>query len=224
MYRVAAGADTQAMTEWTGQLAEAVQGQQVGAYSPEALDAVLPKLLSLTADRQGLLRVPEVLAKAGVRFMLRPHTSQSKANGAAFYLGEPGRMQPVVGLSLRFPYLDVFWFNLLHELAHIRLGHHPVLDEDLEQYDNASPDEQAANRWAQDLLLEPRQWGAFFESMPVTTRQIHHFARKMDRHVSIVAGRLAHETGDWQRMNAPELRPSVQAELTQLQTILTGGA
>lgn len=222
LYRAAAGANTQAMTEWTQRLSEAVQGQQVGAYSPEALDAVLPDLLSLTAERHGLLRVPEVLAKAGIRFMLLPHTAGSRSSGAAFYLDEPGRTQPVVGLSLRYPYLDVFWFNLLHELAHIRLGHTPVPDETLDEYDQNSPDEQAANKWAQDMLVPPQQWQWFLDLRPFKTQQMHGFARRIKRHISIVAGRYGHETGNWARMNELTLRHSVKDELTKLQKRLTG--
>ena len=209
------------MTQWTRQLAEAVQGQQVGLYSPEALDAVLPELLALTIDRHGLLRVPEVLAKAGIRFMLLPHPDGSKANGAAFYLDEK-RRQPVVGLSLRFPYLDVFWFNLLHELAHIRLGHQPVPDESLEQYDQHSPDEQAANRWAQDTLIPPQDWQELYARHPVSDQQLLALARKLGRHVAIVAGRYGHETGNWGRVNSPKLRPSAVAELKELGQQLKG--
>ena len=221
MYRAAAGAQAKSMTQWTRQLAEAVQGQQVGLYSPEALDAVLPELLALTIDRHGLLRVPEVLAKAGIRFMLLPHPDGSKANGAAFYLDEK-RRQPVVGLSLRFPYLDVFWFNLLHELAHIRLGHQPVPDESLEQYDQHSPDEQAANRWAQDTLIPPQDWQELYARHPVSDQQLLALARKLGRHVAIVAGRYGHETGNWGRVNSPKLRPSAVAELKELGQQLKG--
>ncbi|PTA67331.1 restriction endonuclease subunit S [Deinococcus arcticus] len=222
MYRAAAGADTQAMSEWTRQLVEAVQGQRVATYTPDALDAVLPELMGLTSDRQGLLKVPDVLSKAGVRFMLLPHTSQSKTNGAAFYLDEPGRTQPVVGLSLRYPYLDVFWFNLLHELAHIRLGHAPVPEESLEEYDTSSPDEQAANGWAQDLLIPPDEWQAFFARHPASDPQLFHLARRVGRHISIVAGRYGHETKNWSRVNPPKLRPNVTAELKALSNKLTG--
>ncbi|MFD2608076.1 restriction endonuclease subunit S [Deinococcus taklimakanensis] len=221
MYRAAAGAQAQPMTQWTQDLAQAVQGQQVGLYSPEALDAVLPELLALTIDRHGLLRVPEVLAKAGIRFMLLPHPDGSKANGAAFYLDEK-RRQPVVGLSLRFPYLDVFWFNLLHELAHIRLGHQPVPDESLEQYDQHSPDEQAANRWAQDTLIPPQDWQELYARHPVSDQQLLALARKLGRHVAIVAGRYGHETGNWGRVNSPKLRPSAVAELKELGQQLKG--
>ncbi|UFA50349.1 restriction endonuclease subunit S [Deinococcus radiophilus] len=220
MYRAATGAQTK-LTEWTQALAQAVQGQQVGRYSPEALDAVLPELLALTTDRRGVLQVPEVLAKAGIRFMLLPHPSGSRANGAAFYLDEE-HTQPVVGLSLRYPYLDVFWFNLLHELAHIRLGHQPVPDESLEHYDQQSPDEQAANQWAQDKLIPPRMWQAFMNSEEQSIPKMRSFAKKLNRHLSIVAGRYGHATNDWSRVNPPNIRPGVQSELLELQKRLVG--
>ncbi|MGA3843425.1 ImmA/IrrE family metallo-endopeptidase [Ralstonia nicotianae] len=35
---------------------------------------------------------------------------------------------PVIGLSLRHPRLDIFWFTLMHELAHIVL-HKELLTE-----------------------------------------------------------------------------------------------
>lgn len=221
MYRAAAGAQAQPMTDWSQALAQAVQGQQVGQYSPEALDAVLPELLALSADRKGILKVPEVLAKAGIRFMLLPHPSGSKANGAAFYLDEE-RTQPVIGLSLRFPHLDVFWFNLLHELAHIRLGHQPVSDELLEEYDQHSPDEQAANQWAQDNLIPTQEWQEFYAKHPVSDQQMFALAHKLGRHVSIVAGRYGHETGNWGRVNPPKLRPSVLSTLQELEQRFKG--
>lgn len=222
MYRAGAGANPEAMTEWTRQLGQAVQGQRVGAYSPTALDAVLPELLALLADRDGLLRVPEVLARAGIRFMLLPHTTGSRTSGAAFYLDEPQRTQPVIGLSFLRPYLDVFWFNLLHELAHLRLGHEPVPGESLDpnERDTQSADEQAANAWARDRMIPEAMWRAFRATGLYDSNRIKRFAGKLGRHPAIVAGRLGFETGEWQRFNQPELRPNVSRELQALSDTL----
>ncbi|AZI43211.1 ImmA/IrrE family metallo-endopeptidase [Deinococcus psychrotolerans] len=222
MFRTASSADVQAISQWTRELQEAVQGQQVGLYSPEALDGVLPELLAATIDRESIQLVPSLLARAGVRFMLLPHPKGSRANGAAFYLDEPGRTQPVVGLSLRLPYLDVFWFNLLHELGHIRLNHTPVLDEALGTGDQNpySADEQAANAFARELLIPAAVWQPFLADGMPSSGRIKRLATSLGRHPAVVAGRVGYDTGNWGAVNAPDLRPTVERELRELAATL----
>lgn len=217
MYRAAAGARPEAMSEWTRQLWAAAQGQQVGAYSHAALDAVLPQLVAASAERTGVERIPELLAEVGIRFMLLPHPKGSKASGAAFYLDD-GRTQPVVGLSLRYPLLDVFWFNLLHELAHIRLDHEPVLEEalDSDSHDPKSADELAADAFAREKLIPEAVWQPFLKGAQHDSNRIKRLARGLGRHPATVAGRLAFDTGDWRRFNTPELRPNIGPELRAL--------
>jgi type I restriction enzyme, S subunit len=217
MYRASPGANPAAQNAWVEQLRAAVAGQQVGTYSPAALDALLPELAALTLAPEGVLRVPKLLARVGIRFMLLAHPAGSRTSGAAFYLDEPARTQPVVALSLLRPYLDVFWFNLLHELGHIRLGHTPVHDEELGGKNAVdSPDEQATNAFARQVLIPEELWRPFLAAGLHDSNRIRRFARKRGRHHGVVAGRLGTDTGEWSKFNSPELRPQIRHLLDRL--------
>lgn len=185
-------------------------------YSPETLDAVLPALLALTLDRQGVRQVPDLLAQAGILFVLSQKMPRSGVNGAAFWMDG----HPVVALSDHYPHLDRFWFNLLHEVAHIRLGHEGVLlDEFGSGQDRASPQERAADLYARDLLIPADIWSAFMTAGQFQPEDIQAVATELGRHPSIFSGRFCFEQGtqaNW-RKYAP-LSENLKDELDQLRS------
>ena len=75
----------------------------------------------------------DYLNRAGIALIALPHLAHTYLDGAAFMVD--GR-NPVIALTLRYDRLDNFWFVLLHELAHLRLGHltdeRPWIADDLE--------------------------------------------------------------------------------------------
>ena len=73
--------------------------------------------------------LPAAFAAVGVRLVYVEAFPSSKLDGASFLIGDT----PVIGLSGRGQRLDKVLFTLLHEVAHVLLGHindHLILDDE----------------------------------------------------------------------------------------------
>jgi len=121
-----------------------------------------------------------------------PRRQRRSAPGAALRAGE----QPVVALTLRLDRLDNFWFTLMHELAHLVLGHEgSFIDETGDPAPAAKPIERQADRWASNRLMPARPYRAFLAErrsrFPLDA--VTAFAESIGRHPGIVVGRLHHD-------------------------------
>lgn len=136
-----------------------------------------------------------------------PPLKSCKIDGAAFD-DESG---PVIALSARIQGLDSVMFTLLHEVAHVTLGHlgqGSVVDIDLADHEvsgrEAKADEEAST-WALRETVGLRA--------PVSRAQVIEQAKRLRVHPAIVVGRL-HHTGDlpWENLNnlVPSVRPILE--------------
>ncbi|GGB54983.1 hypothetical protein GCM10008019_08370 [Deinococcus soli (ex Cha et al. 2016)] len=225
-FRAAPGASSVAQADWVAQARTLAARQQPAPYSPEALDRAVAQLAALSVEPEGILQVPDMLRQAGVRFVLLQHPKGSKTSGAAFWLDDACRAEPVVALSMRYPLVDVFWFNLFHELGHIRHGHAAVLGEVLEpgSYRGDDAAESEANAYAREALIPDAVWQPYLESGNHSSRGLRAFARQVGRHHATVAGRLGHDLRDFPRFNSRELRPSVSTEVFERLVLRLGGS
>ena len=123
----------------------------------------------------------------------------SKIDGCAMRLHDGS---VVVGLSGRGRRLDGFVFTLLHELAHVILGHiddHTVLDEEVGA-DDPGGIESAANTLARSWVFPD---GRSLRPGPITRDVVLDAARRHDVHPSFVVGRLQWEQRlPWNRLRA----------------------
>ena len=78
---------------------------------------MLPAIRALTLkpieDAASLLQ--QILADHGIAVVFVPHLPKTGANGATRWLGD----KPIMQLSVRGPYADVFWFTVFHEMLHV---------------------------------------------------------------------------------------------------------
>ncbi|CCG02729.1 helix-turn-helix transcriptional regulator [Blastococcus saxobsidens] len=114
----------------------------------ERLAAQLPTLLSSPAGFRGL---PERFADAGLVLVYVEALPGAKIDGCAFMLGKT----PTIALSGRGKRLDKVLWTLLHEVAHVILGHvsSEVLVETLDDQDETDDTENEADRRAGAWLL-----------------------------------------------------------------------
>lgn len=161
------------------------------AYEPAALRDSLPELFSLTRDPKDVARIPSVLAQAGVRLVIVPHLPQTYLDGAAFWLDDG----PVVVLTLRYDRLDYLWFTLAHELGHILDERRDGVLDDPSHAAMRPPAERRADELAQEWLVPADAYRRFLAGVagPPTRSDIVAFAATVDRHPSIVLGRLQHD-------------------------------
>lgn len=124
-----------------------------------------------------------ILADCGVSVVFLPHLKGSFLHGASFLDGT----RIVIGLTDRGKDADRFWFSLFHEFAHIALGH-------LEQTEAVSEyDEKAADRWAEDRLINAENFDRFRTERDFSEKNVISFAGKEGIAPGIVVGRLQSE-------------------------------
>lgn len=157
--------------------------------TPEDLGGIA----KLAKDVNGLKRLQEVLMSFGIVLVYERALPGMKMDGAVF-VSESGH--PVVGMSLRYARFDMFWFTLMHELAHIAL-HFEVLAEPILDDLDMAPEglvEKQANKLASESLISRSQWRNAGVKYDMKESQLLDFANKVGVHPSIVAGRLQYET------------------------------
>jgi HTH-type transcriptional regulator/antitoxin HigA len=116
------------------------------------------KLMKLAAELPALLKrpdrfrnLPALFAAVGVALVYVEALPGAKIDGCSFILGKT----PVIGLSGRGKRLDKILFTLLHEIAHIALGHVAkyMIVESLDDHDDSDTKEKQANNRAGSWLL-----------------------------------------------------------------------
>lgn len=154
-------------------------------------------IAKLSNDESSPKWLPDFIAeKYGIVLIYHRSYPSMKMDGLVVRLG--GAV-PVVGLSLRYPRYNNFWFTLVHELSHISL-HYDQLDQAI--FDNLDENhvtdiEVEANRFAADAII-PR--GLFNRSSALRSNDISHIlslARQAEVHPALVAGALQHYKKDY---------------------------
>lgn len=196
-------------TAWIARVRNLARGRSTDPYDREHLSAIADDLVRRVRNPNDLQRLQEILPAAGVVLIIELPLKSSKVDGIVF-VGEDGR--PVIGLSTRGDRMDSFVFTLLHEIAHLVLGHLGTggicVDEDLLSSDAAGI-EGEANSLAADWIL-PRDFdiGPGKPSM----QRIITVAQELEVHPCFVIGRLQRDGvlawSDFRR-SVPKVRPFV---------------
>ncbi len=181
-----------AQIAWLRRVEHLVAQQHVSAFNRDQLYDALPTIRACAEEPQQIEQVPSLLLELGIHIVFVPHLANTYIDGAAFYMHD----HPVIALSLRYNRIDAFWFTLMHELAHIALGHTGVY---LDEFDNediqAQEDEIAANKQARDWLIDPVALEHFIEQTTpfFSKKKIERFAMEQKLHPGIVLGRLQYD-------------------------------
>jgi addiction module HigA family antidote len=152
----------------------------------------IPAMTTLTVP-DGFTAARAMLAEAGVALTFVPEISGTRVWGATWWLSAD---RPVIGLTARNRKPDLFWFALLHEMAHIIL--HPRRATFLDLTDDKNTNdtaEQEADTFAEQTLLPDE--ARTLITRAATREQLLLLAAKLGVGVAIVAGHHGHATGKW---------------------------
>lgn len=144
-----------------------------------SLIPVLKEMTTLTPDEFCPI-LKRSMAKYGVALVFLPHLKGSFLQGASFIEGN----KIVIGLTNRGKEADRFWFSLFHELAHIVLGHIG------NQNGTSNDDENSADIWAADMLIDKNEYELFKRKNNYSKESIIQFAKMQRIAPGIVVGRL----------------------------------
>jgi HTH-type transcriptional regulator/antitoxin HigA len=194
------GSITPAQLAWLYRARNLARGiSTTGEFSKTSIIEALAELDTLKAEVEEARRVPAVLAKAGIRFLIVAPLPHSKIDGVCFWLDEGS---PVIALSLRFDRIDWFWHTLMHEMDHLKNGEGkdtPTLDtqlvgSDAQPFDQKMDSEKRADLFAATFLVDQAKLDNFIARVhPLYSKaKIAAFANKLHVHPGIVVGQLQH--------------------------------
>lgn len=153
----------------------------------------LPRIRALTAvddQEQWLPELKAACATAGVALVIEREIVGARINGAVRWLPSE---RPLIQLSGRHGWADIFWFTFFHEAAHVLLHDRRrfTIVDGVDRADSDNTMEQEADDFAGRTLL-PRS----FDSQLARIRsqdQAVALAREAGVHPGIVVGRLQHD-------------------------------
>lgn len=115
---------------------------------------------------------------AGVVLVVLPNLKNSGISGATKKVDD--RM--MILIDKRYPYEDVFWFTLFHEIGHVLEGNVGITAED---------NESEMDLFVRDALIPDKEYQMFVgENTYYNEELIREFAARIERDPGIVAGRL----------------------------------
>lgn len=156
----------------------------------------LNELRSLTYDDKFGEKIIKICAECWVKVVYSPYITKTYVNWATRWIWN----NPLLQLTIRWKYSDMFWFTFFHELGHILL--HWKKEEFLEfdkWYKNQSilEKESEADNFAINTLIVNTEFNKFFQKWDFSDISIKSFAKKVWIDKWIVAWRLAHQTWDY---------------------------
>jgi len=183
-----------------GALAQSEKIKTEAKFDPDILDkSFIAKVVYLSGLKDGPLRAKEFLQNKGIKLVVVPHFKRTYIDGAAL-INKKG--EPIIALSLRYDRLDNFWFTLVHELAHLALGHvHSAegqcIIDDLDLRESVDEIENKADELAGESLIPSQLWNSHPAHNTGKVKDILDLASKADIHKSIVAGRIRYERNNY---------------------------
>lgn len=186
---------TPEQTAWLGYVRSTARAEvgDLPRFDRNALEALAAEIPSRTEEGPSqLVRLLPELAECGVLLLFAEGLPGGKLDGAVTFVSE----RPVIGLTTRGDRFDSVLFTLLHECAHLVLGHvtaegPSIVDDDVRgaQLDEIEVEaNETADRW-----LFPDG----FPRRPASTAAILETAKEYRVHPSVVIGRVQYETGNW---------------------------
>jgi len=178
---------------WLFRVKQLASAHRVPLYSEGKLRDALRALEALMLDPEEVRHVPKILSDCGVRFVIVEPIPNSKIDGVCLWINQ--NQSPIIGLALKWDFIDRFWFNLRHEIEHVLRGDgkERIIIDDFENNPNSEDEvEKVANSAAANFCVPQKALNDFIvrhDPMYSTTSFIG-FSRLMKRHPGIVAGQL----------------------------------
>lgn len=199
-------------TAWLGHVRQMAQKQLIGEYNRSALESLAAELPRITqAGADVLPQLPGLLGECGVCLVFAEGLRGGKLDGAVTVLRD-GR--PVVGLTTRGNRFDSVFYTLLHECAHLTLGHvgpesdtpTTIYDDDLFKESEVAREQQADEQVSEWLFP------GGFECDAISVPSIAKAAKRYGVHASVVIGRIHFDTQDFRpyRSHIPKAKPTLE--------------
>lgn len=177
---------------WLTRIRQSASRQEVEEFDLEKLAEIAQRLPRvLRHGPRSIPRAMELLATCGVRVVFCRELRNTRLAGATTFLPDG---HPVIGLTVCRDRFDSVVFTLLHECAHLTMGHitaesaSSILDDIQDTSRMTHPAEVEANEQVSQWLFPD----GF--NKEIALRDIEAAAEKFSVHPSCVAGRIQHDS------------------------------
>lgn len=168
--------------------------QDVADFSKNKLRDNIENIRSLSLEpdpNKMLSTLTSLLNACGVALIVIPHYPKTYVTGATFWYG---KNKPVVMMSMRGSWADIFWFSLMHELAHILLHDKRItFIEGNTVSEEYRVQEEEADDFSQETLISKKSYEKFTSKFDFSPEAIFRFSQSIAIHPGIVTGRLQHD-------------------------------
>lgn len=134
------------------------------------------------------LKLIDIFSECGVKFRIVRHFKGAPVQG---FIRKNKDESITLCMTIRRGMADIFWFTLMHEIAHIL--NNDIKDTFVDYNDSESQVEKRADKCAANFLLDPIQYSKFINKQDFTIRTITSFANEQKVKPYIVIGRLKKE-------------------------------
>ena len=183
----------------------AASGIDCAPWNPGRFREALTAARALTRETDPAVWHPALItecAAAGVCVVVTHEIEGATTHGATRWL-RSGR--PLIQLSLRFRWSDIFWFTFFHEAKHVLDGSRRAIyiEQPNGESEDQSDEERRADEFASNFLI-PKERARVLRTIG-SLDEVELFAADLGIHPGIVVGRLQHE-GLWQHTHGNGLR------------------
>lgn len=162
------------------------------SYSEKKFREILPNIKTLMATQPTdfFKRLQELCLEAGVKVVYTPCLPKAPINGSTRWLNDT----PLIQLTDRYKWNDVFWFTFFHEAGHILLhGKKEIFLENIDYSDKISRKEIEADNFAVRWTFTEEEEKEVVEAETLNIEDICKFAKRFNTHPAIIVGRLQHK-------------------------------
>jgi len=129
----------------------------------------------------------DICLKCGVKLILTQSLSKAPISGAVRWIND----NPVIQLSCRYKWNDIFWFTFFHEIGHILLhGKKDFFLEDVKYRGKDIAKEKEADEFAIDKTFNLSQEQEFLKSGGISSKRIIDFSKENKINPAVIVGRL----------------------------------
>lgn len=189
---------------WLFRVRHVARTIEVSKYSETKLRTALNELRTLMIDAEDVRHVPEILARAGVRFVVVEKIGNCKIDGVCTWLSDD---EPVIGITSRHNRLDNFWFVLIHEIEHVLRGHgkgtRGIIDnldgDGASDSEGVAEEERVANAASLNFAVPKEKIVSFYKRKKpyISERDVIGFAGICEVHPAVVVGQIQYMKDDF---------------------------
>lgn len=161
-------------------------------FNRKLLKDSLPRIKEVMASQPHdfFKQLQQICQEAGVKVVYTPCLPGAPIHGSTRWLGNT----PVIQLSARYKTNDKFWFTFFHEVGHILLhGKKYISIENISYLGQEIAKEKEADDFAISWTFTEEEEEEVLNCIPLTSKDIVHFAKKFGTHPAIIIGRFQHK-------------------------------